>query len=183
MGLVSCYWITGLPAAGKSTLAKSWVRTLQERDVRAVCLDGDELRKGLCRDLGLSDSDRAENIRRAGEVARLMADAGLTVVCAFVSPFEADRQKVRALFQPEHFAEIHLTTSLDECIRRDPKGLYARAKAGELTGLTGWDAPYETPRRPEFTFDTQAKTVEQMVRELWQARDGNPSHEANGAAP
>lgn len=166
MGATKCYWITGLPAAGKTTLARALALSLQQGGVAVALLDGDELRKGLCADLGLSDADRTENIRRAGEVAKLMVDAGLTVVCAFVSPFEKDRQRVRGLFAPGQFAEVYLSTSVQECARRDPKQLYARAKAGSLTGLTGWDSPYEAPAQPEFTFDTQQTSSPQMVEVL-----------------
>lgn len=160
------YWITGLPAAGKTTLAHALVQELQEAGVMAYVLDGDDLRKGLCSDLGLSAADRSENIRRAGEVARLLANTGVTVVCAFVSPFAADRQRVRALFAPSQFVEIFLNTSVQECARRDPKGLYAQAKAGRITGLTGWDGPYERPTHPEYTFDTETLSTDQMVHLL-----------------
>lgn len=163
MGDTRCYWITGLPAAGKTTLAKALKLSLEQSGVATALLDGDELRKGLCADLGLNDAHRTENIRRAGEVARLMVDAGLTVVCAFVSPFEKDRQRVRGLFAPGQFAEVYLSTSLLECARRDPKQLYARAKSGALTGLTGWDSPYEAPAHADFTFDTQLTSAEDMV--------------------
>jgi len=160
------YWITGLPAAGKTTLAHALVHALQEAGAKAYVLDGDDLRQGLCSDLGLSAADRSENIRRAGEVARLMARAGITVVCAFVSPFAADRQRVRALFEPSQFTEIFLSTSVQECARRDPKGLYAKARAGHITGLTGWDGPYECPTHPEYEFDTEIFSTEQMVQKL-----------------
>lgn len=129
-------------------------------------LDGDELRKGLCADLGLDDASRSENIRRAGEVAKLMHGAGLTVICAFVSPFNADRQRVRQLFHHGDFVECHLSTPLDECVRRDPKGLYDRAQRGVISGLTGWDAPYEVPPAAEFSFDTTRTTLETMVQAL-----------------
>lgn len=160
------YWVTGLPAAGKTTLATALAHAIHQQGGHAYVLDGDELRQGLCADLGLSAADRTENIRRAGEVARLMVKAGITVVCAFVSPFEADRQRVRALFAPGQFQEIYLSTPVQECARRDPKGLYARAKAGEITGLTGWDGAYEPPAAPQFQFDTQWVTVDAMVQQV-----------------
>ncbi|MES2152340.1 MAG: adenylyl-sulfate kinase [Pseudomonadota bacterium] len=160
---VSCYWITGLSGAGKSTLAQALCATLRQRGARAVVLDGDQLRSGLCADLGMSDADRHENIRRAGEVARMMADAGLLVICAFVSPFAADRAGVRHLFAVGRFAEVYLSTSLATCAARDPKGLYAKARAGTLLGLTGVDAPYEVPLSPEFVFDTVALAPAVMV--------------------
>ncbi len=162
--LPTIYWLTGLPAAGKTTLADALVQALQGQGRAACVLDGDELRRGLCSDLGLSEADRTENIRRAGEVARLMAQAGLSVACAFVSPFAADRERVRALFAPGQFVEIFLSTPVEECARRDPKGLYAKARAGHIKGLTGWDGPYERPTRPEFELDTGALAVADMVR-------------------
>lgn len=168
------YWITGLPAAGKTTLAQALADALTESGRLVFMLDGDELRKGLCVDLGLSDTDRSENIRRAGEVARLMVKAGITVVCAFVSPFEADRQRVRSLFPAGQFTEIHVNTPLEECVRRDPKGLYAKARAGAITGLTGWDAPYEAPRQPEFIFNTLDTGTPEMVRRLLSPDDPTP---------
>lgn len=164
--LPTIYWITGLPAAGKTTLAHALVQALQQQGLAACLLDGDELRKGLCSDLGLSEADRTENIRRAGEVARLMAQAGLSVACAFVSPFEADRQRVRALFAPGQFVEVFLSTAVQECARRDPKGLYAKARAGQIKGLTGWDGPYERPASPEFALDTEVLATADMVRAI-----------------
>ncbi|GAB4088458.1 adenylyl-sulfate kinase [Hydrogenophaga soli] len=163
------YWLTGLPASGKTTLARALHAHIADTlHLPVTCLDGDELRQGLCADLGLDDASRTENIRRAGEVARLMHRAGLTVICAFVSPFHADRQRVRALFGPSNFSEVHLATSLEECIRRDPKGLYRKAQRGEIQGMTGWDAPFEPPTAAEFVFDTQQLALPQMVSALTQ---------------
>lgn len=166
----SVIWLTGLPASGKTTLAHALEAHLSALGMPVACLDGDELRKGLCADLGLDDASRSENIRRAGEVAKLMHSAGLTVICAFVSPFNADRQRVRQLFRPGEFIECHVSTPLEECMRRDPKGLYGRARQGILSGLTGWDAPYETPPAAEFSFDTTHTTLEAMVHEMTQHR-------------
>ncbi|MBS0356190.1 MAG: adenylyl-sulfate kinase [Proteobacteria bacterium] len=160
------YWITGLPAAGKTTLAHALATALKDRGRQAFVLDGDELRKGLCADLGLSPEDRSENIRRAGEVARLMWSAGLDVICAFVSPFRADREQARNRVPNGQFIEIHLSTPLEECMRRDPKGLYAKARAGEICGLTGWDAPYEPPEAPEFRLDTLSLATPEIVRQV-----------------
>lgn len=160
------WWMTGLPAAGKTSLARALCEALQKQGKMACVLDGDELRRGLCADLDLTEADRRENIRRAGEVARLMFDAGLNVACAFVSPFAADRARVRALFPPDRFIEVHLSTPLPECARRDPKGLYALARTGHLTGLTGWDAPYELPQAAEWTFDTSILRIENMLDSL-----------------
>ncbi len=164
--LPACFWITGLSGAGKSTLAQAMHAALLHDGVPAVVLDGDELRRGLCADLGLSDADRHENIRRAGEVARVMVSAGLAVICAFVSPFTADRDRVRRLFAAGSFAEVYLSATLATCAARDPKGLYAMARAGTLTGLTGWDAPYEAPVAPEFVFDTASVQPAAMVARL-----------------
>lgn len=161
-----CFWFTGLPGAGKSTLAQALFVALQGKAISAVVLDGDELRRGLCADLGLSDADRCENIRRAGEVAQLMFGAGLVVICAFVSPFAADRARVRNSFPAGRFVEIYLSTSLATCAARDPKGLYSKARAGIISGLTGWDARYEAPASPEFNFDTQDLAVGDIVAEL-----------------
>lgn len=166
-------WLTGLPASGKTTLAHALKAHLQTQGVPVAHLDGDELRKGLCADLGLDDASRAENIRRAGEVAKLMHNAGLTVVCAFVSPFAADRQRVRQLFSPGEFVECHLSTPLEECMRRDPKGLYERARKGALSGLTGWDAPYEAPTAAEFTFDTAQTPLAAMVEAILQHKSAH----------
>lgn len=157
------WWMTGLPAAGKTTLARALCTALEAQGKRAIVLDGDELRRGLCSDLGLSDEDRRENIRRAGELARLLFDAGLNVACAFVSPFQSERERVRALFPIGRFIEVHLSTHVQECARRDPKGLYARARSGQISGLTGWDAPYETPQAAEWVFDTSIYKVEEIM--------------------
>lgn len=161
-----CFWITGLSGSGKSSLARALSDALKAQEIAAVVLDGDELRRGLCSDLGLSDADRRENIRRAGEVARLMYDTGLVVICAFISPFAADRERARGLFPAGRFAEVYLSTPLEVCMQRDPKGLYARARAGAISGLTGWDAPYEVPQIPAFTFDTQRASIDEMLAEL-----------------
>ncbi|MCC6070133.1 adenylyl-sulfate kinase [Massilia sp. GCM10020059] len=154
-----CLWMTGLSGAGKSTLAQALFAELQQRGTRAFVLDGDHLRQGLCADLGFSAADRHENIRRAGAVARLMFDAGLVVICAFVSPFAADRDRVRRLFPAGRFVEVYLSTPLATCAARDPKGLYARAARDATLGLTGVQAPYEPPAEPELTLDTSMLSV------------------------
>lgn len=157
------FWLTGLPASGKTTLAQALMQHLKARGMAVIGLDGDQLRQGLCADLGFDPASRQENIRRAGELARLLHSSGLNVIGSFVSPFAADREKIRQLFRPPDFSEIHLCTSLKECMRRDPKGLYAKAQRGELAGLTGWDAPYEPPGAAEFVFDTEWMTPAEMV--------------------
>ena len=142
-------WFTGLSASGKTTLATLVEAHLLERQAHSILLDGDDIRRGLNRDLGFGEADRAENSRRVGEVAKLMLDAGLFVLCAFISPFAADRRLVRDLVGPDEFIEVFVDTPLDVCMRRDPKGLYRRALAGELTNFTGVDQAYESPLSPE----------------------------------
>jgi adenylylsulfate kinase len=142
-------WLTGLSGSGKSTLSRLVERTLTERGVAAYVLDGDNLRHGLCADLGFDAAAREENVRRAGEVARLMTDAGLVVLTAFISPFRRDRDRVRALFPEGRFLEVHVATPLSMCEERDPKGLWAKARRGEIKDFTGLDSPYEPPEHPE----------------------------------
>ena len=152
-------WFTGLPGSGKSTIADLVEKSLHAQGVRTMLLDGDNLRHGLNRDLGFTDADRVENIRRVGEVAKLFVEAGLVVLCCFISPFEAERALVRGMVQPGEFLEIFVDTSLEECIRRDPKGLYAKARAGALKNFTGIDSPYERPAAPDLLIDGQAEAA------------------------
>lgn len=142
-------WLTGLSGSGKSTLCRLVEKTLVERGVAAYVLDGDNLRHGLCADLGFDAASREENVRRAGEVARLMTDAGLVVLTAFISPFRADRARVRSLFPEGRFLEVHVATPLAICEARDSKGLWAKARKGEIKDFTGLDSPYEAPEAPE----------------------------------
>ncbi|MFD1801974.1 adenylyl-sulfate kinase [Mixta tenebrionis] len=146
-------WFTGLSGSGKSTVAGALEQALHQLGVSTYLLDGDNVRHGLCRDLGFSDADRRENIRRVGEVARLMVDAGLVVLTAFISPHRAERQMVRELLAPGQFIEVFVDTPLAVCEARDPKGLYKKARAGELPDFTGIDADYEAPARPEIQLD------------------------------
>lgn len=167
------FWLTGLPAAGKTTLARGLEQRIKAVGQGAVVLDGDELRRGLCADLGMDDQGRRENIRRAGEVAALLHRAGVHVICAFVSPFAEDRRRVRDMFAAGQFSEVHLSTSLKECMRRDPKGLYDRALRGELYNLTGWDAPFEVPEHAEFTFDSEQADSNAMLDALLRRATGS----------
>jgi adenylyl-sulfate kinase len=156
-------WLTGLSGSGKTTLATALESELKRRG-RPVCvLDGDHLRRGLCSDLGFSPEDRSENIRRVGEVARLLADAGLICITAFISPYQRDRDRARAAAPPGRFLEIYLSAPLEVCERRDPKGLYARARAGTLKEFTGISAPYEPPVRAELELRTDQLSVAQCV--------------------
>lgn len=150
----ACLWLTGLSGSGKSTLARRVEKRLVERGVLAYVLDGDNVRHGLNRDLGFGPEQRAENIRRIAEVARLFVDAGAIVLTAFISPYREDRASARALLPEGRFVEIHVATPLSVCEARDPKGLYRRARAGEIRDFTGLDAPYEPPDAPELIVDT-----------------------------
>jgi bifunctional enzyme CysN/CysC len=161
-------WLTGLPASGKSTIAVALERALVERGQAAYLLDGDNVRHGLSDDLGFSPGDRAENMRRVGHVARLLADAGVVAVVSLVSPLAADRAVARELHDVAglDLIEVHVNTSAEECARRDPKGLYAKAKAGEIKGFTGVDAPYEEPEDPEVRVDTASTGVGDAVTRI-----------------
>jgi adenylyl-sulfate kinase len=161
-------WMTGLPGSGKSTVAAGVEAQLLGQGRSAYVLDGDNLRHGLNGDLGFSADDRAENVRRTAEVSALLADAGVVVLVALVSPYRADRDAARAVHEARGlpFLEIHVATSLEECERRDPKGLYARARAGEISGLTGVDDPYEAPSAPEVVVGSGEPVDEAVARVL-----------------
>jgi adenylylsulfate kinase len=159
-------WFTGLSGAGKSTLANAVNAALFERGLACYVLDGDNVRHGLCKDLGFSDADREENIRRIGEVAKLFLDAGVVVLTAFVSPFQADRQRARDLVDAGDFIEIHCAADLGVCEERDTKGLYAKARAGEIKDFTGISSPYEAPETPELRVDTGGQSLEQSVEQV-----------------
>jgi bifunctional enzyme CysN/CysC len=161
-------WLTGLSGAGKSTLANELERRLRARAVRTYLLDGDNVRHGLNRDLGFCAEDRVENIRRVAEVSKLMVDAGLVVITAFISPFRAERQLARSLLAAGEFVEVFVDTPLVVAERRDPKGLYKKARRGELKHFTGIDSPYERPENPEIVIDTTSMSVEQSADSLYQ---------------
>lgn len=159
-------WLTGLSGAGKSTIATALERYLCSQGQHTYLLDGDNVRLGLCEDLGFSDADREENIRRVAEVARLFVDAGLIVITAFISPFARDRALARAVVGPEQFIEVFVDTPLAECERRDPKGLYSRARRGLVTQFTGIDSPYEAPLCADIRVQTLGSAVQDIVRQI-----------------
>ena len=159
-------WFTGISGAGKSTIANRTEQLLHARGVHTYLLDGDNVRHGLNHDLGFTELDRIENIRRVAEVARLMADAGLVVLASFISPFRADRRRARELIGEHRFCEVHVDTSLEEAEGRDRKGLYRKARAGQLANFTGIDSPYEAPEAPELRIDTATSTPEQAAEAL-----------------
>ena len=159
-------WFTGLSGAGKSTLANAVNSALFEQGLACYVLDGDNIRHGLCSDLGLSDADRVENIRRIGEVAKLFLDAGVVVLTAFVSPFQADRARARELVEAGDFIEIHCAADLEVCEERDTKGLYAKARAGQIKDFTGISSPYEAPEQPELRIDTGRQSLEDCVQQV-----------------
>ncbi len=159
-------WLTGLSGSGKSTIANILEKMLWERGVRSYVLDGDNVRHGLNKDLGFSDQDRNENIRRIGEVAKLFTEAGVMTVTAFISPFRQDRDRVREIMNDGDFIEIYVKCDLDECEKRDPKGLYKKARSGEIKEFTGISSPYEEPERAEIVLENTAKTAEQSADEI-----------------
>ncbi|MGG4127555.1 adenylyl-sulfate kinase [Paenibacillus illinoisensis] len=161
-------WFTGLSGAGKSSLAFALEQHLHGRGVRCYVLDGDNVRHGLNRDLGFTSEDRQENLRRIGEVAKLMVDAGLLVLSAFISPHAQDREMVRQLFEPEDFIEIYVQCSIEECERRDPKGLYKKARSGDIPHFTGISAPYDVPEDPSLIIDTEQLPLDEAVQKIVQ---------------
>ena len=161
-----CIWLTGLSGSGKSTLANALEVALTEQGKHTYLLDGDNVRHGLNKNLGMSDEDRTENIRRVSEVAKLMVDAGLVVITAFISPFRADRDAARALFEDGEFVEVFADAPLEECEKRDPKGLYKKARAGEIKEFTGIDSPYEAPANAEVVINTAEHDIGECVRQL-----------------
>lgn len=161
-----CIWLTGLSASGKSTLANALDVALYERGVKTLLLDGDIVRHGLSKDLGMSKADRAENIRRIGELAKVCVDAGLVVICALISPYRNDRLKVRKLFTSDQFFEVYVSTSLGVCESRDPKGLYEKARLGVIPNFTGISDPYEKPLNAEVVLDTSLLSVDMCIKSI-----------------
>ena len=159
-------WLTGLPGSGKSTISHELEYRLFQRRIKTYVLDGDNVRQGLCRDLGFSAEDRRENLRRLGEVSVLFLDAGILTVAAFASPYRADRFMVRRMFEPGHFIEVYLKCDLKVCEERDPKGLYKKARSGEIKNFTGVSDPYEPPENPEIVLDTDRSSIEESVSKI-----------------
>ncbi|MFV5318658.1 adenylyl-sulfate kinase [Priestia megaterium] len=159
-------WFTGLSGSGKSTLAVEVERKLNERGIHTYILDGDNIRHGLNKDLGFSPEDRSENIRRIGEVTKLFVDAGIMTLTAFISPYHEERQQVRELLNDLEFIEIYVKCSLEAAEIRDPKGLYKKARNGEIKNFTGIDAPYEAPKHPELIVETDQLSLEDSVKQV-----------------
>lgn len=159
-------WFTGLSGSGKSTISVELEKALFNHQIHTYRLDGDNVRHGLNRNLGFSPEDRKENIRRIGEVSKLMVDAGLITVTAFISPYKSDREAVRQLLDTDDFIEVYTQCSLSECENRDPKGLYKKVRNGEIAEFTGVNAPYEAPTQPEIVLDTETLSVEAAVTKI-----------------
>ena len=159
-------WFTGLSGSGKSTISVALEKALFEQNITSYRLDGDNIRHGLNQNLGFTPEDRKENIRRIGEVGKLMVDAGLVTMTAFISPYEEDRNTVREILEDGEFIEVFTKCSLDECESRDPKGLYKKARSGEIKEFTGINAPYEEPSNPEIVIDTENESVEESVEKI-----------------
>ncbi len=162
----SVLWFTGLSASGKSTIAHALDKYLHEQGMHSYVLDGDNVRHGLNKDLDLSPASRKENIRRIGEVSKLFVDAGLLVIAAFIAPYREDRRQIRDLLGKEQFIEVFIKCSINECERRDPKGLYKKAKKGEIKEFTGVSAPYEEPENPEIILETDKFSKDECVKQI-----------------
>lgn len=159
-------WFTGLSACGKSTVANTVDHILHEKGIHSFVLDGDNVRMGLNKNLGFSAEDRTENIRRIGEVAKLFCESGTLVLTAFISPYRLDRDKVREILDDGQFVEVYVNASLETCEARDPKGLYKKARAGEIKGFTGIDDPYEEPTNAELVLDADNKSIDELAQEV-----------------
>ncbi|WP_216828256.1 adenylyl-sulfate kinase [Alkalihalobacterium elongatum] len=159
-------WFTGLSGSGKSTIANALQHELHKDGISVYLLDGDNLRHGINRNLTFTEEDRKENVRRTAEVGKLFVDAGVVVLAALISPYEADREQARILFQPGEFVEVYVRCTLRECEKRDPKGLYKKARLGEIKQFTGISQPYEEPQNPEIILDTSVLSVEECVQEM-----------------
>lgn len=159
-------WFTGLSGSGKSTLAKALEEELHKRHIHSYVLDGDNIRHGLSKDLGFSEEDRTENIRRIGEVSKLFVDAGIICITAFISPFQKDRDIVRNIVEKSEFIEVFVKCPIEICEERDPKGLYKKARSGEITNFTGINSPYENPQSPEITVETNSSNIKDSIETI-----------------
>lgn len=159
-------WFTGLSGSGKSTIANALEAELYKKGIKTYILDGDNVRGGLNKDLDFDPKDRTENIRRIAEVSNLMIDAGIVVLSAFISPYKKDREAVRTIVKDSRFVEVFVNTSLEECEKRDVKGLYKKARAGEIKNMTGISAPYEAPEKPDVEIKTETETIEQAINKI-----------------
>ncbi|WP_055444111.1 adenylyl-sulfate kinase [Lacinutrix himadriensis] len=159
-------WFTGLSGSGKSTIANVVEQELYKLGVKTYTLDGDNIRKGINSDLTFAPEDRTENIRRIAEIGNLMVDAGVVTLAAFVSPYRKDRENIKSIVKEDNFIEVYINTSVEECERRDVKGLYKKARAGEIKNMTGISAPYEAPENPDIEIKTEEKTVEEAVKDI-----------------
>tara|TARA_B100000214_G_C23814332_1_gene556494 strand:+ start:132 stop:728 length:597 start_codon:yes stop_codon:yes gene_type:complete len=165
-------WLSGISGSGKSTIANELEKKLYENNFLSYLLDGDNIRIGLNKDLGFTDDDRKENIRRISEVSRLMLDAGLIVITAFISPFKEERQLAKSLVLEENYFLVHVDCSVEKCEERDVKGLYKKARAGEIKNFTGIDSPYEVPENPNLTVNTEKESVNESVEKIFNAIKG-----------
>lgn len=159
-------WFTGLSGSGKSTIANAVEQQLHKQGIKTYTLDGDNIRKGINSDLSFSPKGRTENIRRIAEISNLMIDAGLVVLAAFISPYKKDRDNIKSIVKDVNFVEIFVNTSIDECKRRDVKGLYKKAKTGQIKNMTGVSAPYEVPENPDIEINTETETITQGVNKV-----------------
>ncbi len=165
-------WLSGISGSGKSTIANELEKKLYENNFLSYLLDGDNIRIGLNKDLGFTDDDRKENIRRISEVSRLMLDAGLIVITAFISPFKEERQLAKSLVLEENYFLVHVDCSVEKCEERDVKGLYKKARAGEIKNFTGIDSPYEVPENPNLIVNTEKESVDESVKKIFNAIKG-----------
>ena len=165
-------WLSGISGSGKSTIANELEKKLYENNFLSYLLDGDNIRIGLNKDLGFTDDDRKENIRRISEVSRLMLDAGLIVITAFISPFKEERQLAKSLVLEENYFLVHVDCSVEKCEERDVKGLYKKARAGEIKNFTGIDSPYEVPENPNLIVNTEKENVDESVEKIFNAING-----------
>jgi len=159
-------WVTGLSGSGKSTIANELQNTLHKKGINTYILDGDNIRNGINYNLSFSPEDRAENNRRIAEISKLFIDAGIVVIAAFISPYQKDRKEVQNIVSPVNFVEVFVNTSLEECEKRDVKGLYKKARKGEIKNFTGISAPYEAPQNPDVEIKTEEETVEESVHKI-----------------